>query len=152
MISCTSNIKVNSITITSKVDQGRLVRNKGKIKNAIQHFEGKEVELVIRKKKRQRTTPQNAYYFGVIIPITINAINDEWGEIWGIDKTHDFYKQMFLYEEKVNEQTSEVIKIPKSSTENTTIEQEEFHLQCKEFLKEWFNVDVPLPNEGINFD
>jgi len=143
---------VNSITITSKVDQGRLVRNKGKIKNAIQHFEGKEVELVIRKKKRQRTTPQNAYYFGVIIPITINAINDEWGEIWGIDKTHDFYKQMFLYEEKVNEQTSEVIKIPKSSTENTTIEQEEFHLQCKEFLKEWFNVDVPLPNEGINFD
>ena len=143
---------MNSITITSKVDQGRLVRNKGKIKNAIQHFEGKEVELVIRKKKRQRTTPQNAYYFGVIIPITINAINDEWGEIWGIDKTHDFYKQMFLYEEKVNEQTSEVIKIPKSSTENTTIEQEEFHLQCKEFLKEWFNVDVPLPNEGINFD
>ena len=59
---------------------------------------------------------------------------------------------MFLYEEKVNEQTSEVIKIPKSSTENTTIEQEEFHLQCKEFLKAWFNVDVTLPNEGINFD
>jgi len=143
---------MDSITITSKVNQGKLIRNKGKITNAIKHFEGKEVELVVRKKKRQRTTPQNAYYFGVIIPITINAISDEWGEIWGVNKTHDFYKQMFLYEEKVNEQTSEVIKIPKSSTENTTIEQEEFHLKCKEFLKEWFNVDVPLPNEDIMFD
>ena len=52
----------------------------------------------------------------------------------------------------VNEETSEIIQIPKSTTENTTIEQEEYHNKCVEFLKEWFNVTVPLPNENIRID
>ena len=59
---------------------------------------------------------------------------------------------MFLYEEKVNPETSEVIKVPISTTENTTTKQEVFHTQCRNFLKEWFNIEVPLPNEEIVFE
>ena len=56
---------------------------------------------------------------------------------------------MFLYEEVTHYDTGEVIKIPKSSTDNSTIEQEQYHSKCIEFLKEWFNVYVPLPNEHL---
>lgn len=131
---------------------GNLQRNKAKILQAIKSFDGKEIEIIIKRKRKSRSNPQNAYYFGVIIPITQRAINDEWGEIWSIQKTHEFLKNMFLYEEKTNHETSEIIKIPKSTTENSTLEQEMYHTQIRNFLLEWFNVDIPLPNEHINFD
>lgn len=131
---------------------GNLQRNKAKILQAIKSFDGKEIEIIIKRKRKSRSNPQNAYYFGVIIPITQRAINDEWGEIWSIQKTHEFLKNMFLYEERTNHDTSEIIKIPKSTTENSTLEQEMYHTQIRNFLLEWFNVDIPLPNEHINFD
>ena len=69
-----------------------------------------------------------------------------------IEKVHEFFKLHFNYIEKVNEATSEVIRIPKSTTENTTTQQEEYHLQIREFLMEWFNVTAPLPNEHLNLE
>jgi hypothetical protein len=57
-----------------------------------------------------------------------------------------------LYYEKLNEATSEIIKVPKSTTENSTTDQEEFHSEIRNFLKEWFNIDAPLPNEDIMLD
>jgi len=143
---------MNKISIFSKVVNGNLQRNKAKILQAIKSFDGKEIEIIIKRKRKSRSNPQNAYYFGVIIPITQRAINDEWGEIWSIQKTHEFLKNMFLYEERTNHDTSEIIKIPKSTTENSTLEQEMYHTQIRNFLLEWFNVDIPLPNEHINFD
>lgn len=131
---------------------GNLQRNRAKILQAIKSFDGKEIEIIIKRKRKSRSNPQNAYYFGVIIPITQRAINDEWGEIWSIQKTHEFLKNMFLFEERTNHDTSEIIKIPKSTTENSTLEQEMYHTQIRNFLLEWFNVDIPLPNEHINFD
>ena len=142
-------MRMNSITISSKVLNGKIVNNKGKISNAIKHFEGKEIEIIVKRRKKLRTNPQNSYYFGVIIPLTINAISNEWGEIWDASKTHDFYKTMFLYEEVAHNDTGKIIKIPMSSTDNSTIQQESYHLKCIEFLKEWFNVYVPLPNEHL---
>ena len=143
---------INKISIFSKVVNGNLQRNKAKILQAIKSFDGKEIEIIIKRKRKSRSNPQNAYYFGVIIPITQRAISDEWGEIWSIQKTHEFLKNMFLFEERTNHDTSEIIKIPKSTTENSTLEQEMYHTQIRNFLLEWFNVDIPLPNEHINFD
>ena len=143
---------MNKISIFSKVVNGNLQRNKAKILQAIKSFDGKEIEIIIKRKRKSRSNPQNAYYFGVIIPITQRAINDEWGEIWSIQKTHEFLKNMFLFEERTNHDTSEIIKIPKSTTENSTLEQEMYHTQIRNFLLEWFNVNIPLPNEHINFD
>ena len=143
---------MKQIKVISKVVNGKLIRNRAKVKNAVQSFEGKEIEIIVKQKTNLRSNQQNAYYFGVVIPITIQAIENEWGESWDIEKTHNLFKSLFLYEEKVNSETSEVIKVPSSSTENTTTKQEVFHTQCRNFLKEWFNVEVPLPNEEIVFE
>ena len=143
---------MKGVKLISKVKDGKLILNTNKINATLKQFEGQRIELTIRKDSYYRSNQQNAYYFAVIIPLTIQAIHNEWGEIWGIDKTHQLYKSMFLFEEKANNKTGEVIKIPKSSTQNTTVEQEGFHTQCREFLKEWFNVEAPLPNEEIIFE
>ena len=140
------------IEITTSIQNGIFKRNRNIVLDAIKSFNGFDVVLTIAKAKKKRSNNQNAYYWGLLIPLTQNAIKTEWGEIWSKEKTHEFYKLHFNYVEKVNETTSEVIKIPKSTTDNTTIQQEEFHAQIREFLKDWFNVTAPLPNEGLELN
>lgn len=140
------------IQIKSFVQNGNLKQNRTLIKNAIESFENKDIMITFEKPKRKRSNSQNSYLWGILYPITQNAIKNEWGEIWSIEKVHDFYKIQFNVIEKVNEETGQVIKLPKSTTENTTIQQEEYHLQIREFLKEWFNVTAALPNENLTLE
>ena len=140
------------IEVTTSIQNGIFKRNRNIVLDAIKSFNGFDVVLTIAKAKKKRSNNQNAYYWGLLIPLTQNAIKTEWGEIWSKEKTHDFYKLHFNYVEKVNENTSEVIKIPKSTTDNTTTQQEEYHAQIREFLKEWFNVTAPLPNEDLELN
>ena len=140
------------IEVTTSIQNGIFKRNRNIVLDAIKSFNGFDVVLTITKAKKKRSNNQNAYYWGLLIPLTQNAIKTEWGEIWSKEKTHDFYKLHFNYVEKVNEATSEVIKIPKSTTDNTTTQQEEYHAQIREFLKDWFNVTAPLPNEGLELN
>jgi len=137
------------IQITSLVQNGLLKRNRNLIMDAIKSFEGKEVLITFDKPKKKRTNPQNSYLWSVLYPITQEAIKNEWCEVWSIEKVHEFYKIQFNVIEKINEDTGQIIRLPKSTTENTTIQQEEYHLQIREFLQEWFNITAPLPNEDL---
>jgi len=137
------------VSITTSIVNNLFKRNRNLILDAIQSFNGQEVVVTFEKAKKKRSNNQNAYLWSVLYPITQQAIKNEWGEVWSIDKVHEFYKLHFNYTEKVNEETGEVVKIPKSTTENTTTQQEDYHAQIRQFLKEWFNVDSPLPNENI---
>ena len=143
---------MKAITITTDVKNGKFTRNTDRIAKAVKYFEGKTIDITMKKQSQYRSNQQNGYYFGVIIPMTITAVEDEWGEIWNSEEAHEMFKTMFLYNEKVNDKTGEIVKTPKSSTENSTKDQEVYHEKCRQFLKEWFNVDVPLPNEGILFE
>lgn len=141
---------MNKISIISKVENGSPKRNRKTIQDAYDYFEGKEIEITIAKKRKIRSNPQNAYYHGVVVELLKQAIRKEWGEIWNSEKCHELLKNRFLYFEKVNEETGEVIKLPKSTTECTTSEFEDYMVECREFLLEWFNVDCPLPGEQIS--
>jgi len=140
------------IQIKSFVQNGLLKRNRTLITDAIKSFEGKEILITFEKPKNKRSNSQNSYLWAVLYPITQQAIKNEWGEIWNIEKVHEFYKIQFNVIEKVNEDTGQIIKLPKSTTENTTTQQEEYHLQIREFLQEWFNITAPLPNEHLKLE
>jgi len=140
---------MKAIEIITEVNNGNFKRNRNEILSAIKQFEGKTVTFKLSILSKKRSLQQNSYYWAVIIPITKNAINESWGEVWNIEKTHEFLKSKFLFYEKINEDTSEIIRVPKSTTENTTTEQENYYFEIREFLKEWFNVDCTLPNEKL---
>lgn len=140
---------MKAVEVITNIDSLKFKRNRNEILNAIKQFNGKNIVLKISLLSKKRSLNQNSYYWAVLIPITKEAIKNEWGEVWNIEKTHEFLKSKFLYFEKVNQETSEIIRTPKSTTENTTTEQEEYYLNIREFLKEWFNVDCPLPNEKL---
>ena len=53
---------MKSVTITNKVKNGRLNENQSVVK-ALKNFEGKIIEIVIRLKKKNRSSSQNSYYW-----------------------------------------------------------------------------------------
>jgi hypothetical protein len=140
---------MKKITITTDVHNGKIKRNRNLVLEAIQSFEGKTINITIERQTKKRSNSQNAYYHGVLIPILKNCIKDSWGEVWSSERCHEFCKMQFNFYEKINEKTGEIIRLPKSTTENTTTAQEEYHHEIRNFIKEWFNVDCPLPNQEI---
>ena len=140
---------MKSVEIITDVKNGNLSRNRNIIKKAISNFEGKTITITIKLSKKTRSNNQNSYYWGVILPIWKDILFNEWGEIFSTDETHEFLKFNCNYIEKVNEATGEVVRVSKSTKDNSTTDQEMFHLNARQLALEMFNVEIPEPNEQL---
>ena len=140
---------MKKITISSKVVNGNLATNRRRIKEIVSSFEGLEIDICFSKKRKKRSNEQNAYYWGVIIPLFQQGIKECFGEMWDINTTHEHIKSQFNKEEKVNIKTSEVVQLYKSTTENSTIEMEEYHEKIRNWMLENMDIICPLPNEDL---
>ena len=135
--------------IISEVKNGSLTRNRNLIKDAIETFEGKQVVIKIEKFKKKRSTQQNRFYYGVIIPIVQNCLK-EAGHIMTSESTHDLIKLKFLKETLfVNENTGEVIERIKSTTELSTSQFMDLLAEINNFTFEYFGVSLPSPNDDL---
>lgn len=105
------------------------------------------VMVVVKKNYRQRSLPENAYYWGVVINEFCEGYFDMTGEKIQSDQAHEILKQECNSKEVTNEKTGQVIKVPQTTAKMTTIEFEEYLESCRAFIFEWFNRRVPLPNE-----
>ena len=144
---------MESISITSEVKNGRLTRNRSLLTDAVKSFEGKTIEIIVKRKRKTSSDPQRKYYWAVLIPIIKQAIKYQWGEIYSKEQTNEFLKMQFAFDEKVNEATGEILRIPKSPTNQMSAFQREiFHEQCRNLAKEYFGVIIPLPNEDLQIN
>ena len=135
--------------IRSEVKNGSLTRNVNLIKDAIQTFEGKQIIIKIEKAKKKRSTQQNRFYYGVIIPIVQNCLK-EAGHVMTNESTHDLIKLKFLKETLfVNETTGEVIERIKSTTELSTSQFMDLLAEINNFTFEYFGVNLPSPNDDL---
>jgi hypothetical protein len=140
------------IEIESKVLNGKLEKNRDLISEVIQSLEGKDITITIEKKKKKRSNPQNSYYFGLVIPMMKQGFYNSLGEHVGTDEIHTFLKNRFLFKEIVNEQNAEIIKMPQSTTELSTIQFEEYLDKIREFGLEFLGINIPLPNDTLTID
>jgi hypothetical protein len=135
--------------IRSEVKNGTLTRNVNLIKDAIQTFEGRQIIIKIEKFKKKRSTQQNRFYYGVIIPIVQNCLK-EAGHVMTNESTHDLIKLKFLKETLfVNETTGEVIERIKSTTELSTSQFMDLLAEINNFTFEYFGVSLPSPNDDL---
>lgn len=112
---------MKQVSIITRIEGGQFKRNKKLIRKAIETYKGKEVELIIKRRYAQRSLQQNKFYWGVIIPMFEELILEAWEEIRSKEEIHELLKATCNYKEKVNETTGEIIRVPKSSTELSTI-------------------------------
>jgi len=135
--------------LITSVSQGKFLRNRTTILNAIKSFENSDVILTLEKPKKKRSNAQNRYYYGMLIPLMQQGAKDLFGEVWSATKAHEHLKAKFLFHESVNIKTGEIIQTPKSTTENTTIEMEVYHTEIRIYLLQDFDINAPEPNEEI---
>jgi hypothetical protein len=135
--------------IRSNVINGNLKRNRNLILDALKSFEGQEITITLQKAKKRRSNPQNSFYHAVCVPIMQQCLKDA-GYLMTLEQTHEMLKLRFLKESiLVNEQTAEYIERIKSTTELSTIEFMEYILDIQKFAIEYFNTEIPDPNQNI---
>lgn len=94
-----------------------------------------EVELTVKPPIKHRSSPENRYYWSVIIQM----ISDETGA--SPEDVHQEMKRMFL---RVG---GEKIPITKSTTELSTTEFEDYVSKIRMWAASFLNLTIPLPNE-----
>ena len=138
---------MKKITIPSNVKNGKLVQNRNLIQKAIASFEDTNINITIERLSKKRSVQQNAFYWGVWIPIIQQAINDTWGEFYPPNEVHNVLKALCNYEERPNPATGEIQRVPVSSTKLSTYEWEkEFKQQVRQMCMDNFNLDLPEPD------
>lgn len=142
----------SKITLEVQIKDRKFVSNQNTINNILDAYNGHKINITFSKRSNKRSNYQNSYYWAVIIPIFKNSIKEEWGEIWSIKETHEFLKSNCNYIEFVNEETGEIIRKVRSTTENTTTIQEEFHEKCRQLCHSFFNTEIPLPNKNLKIE
>ena len=93
------------------------------------------VNIGKNRRKKGISSPQRAYYFGVILQL----ISDHTGE--SVDDLHDHFKVRFLMH-------GERFERPKSISSLTSAETEEYFHKIRMFAQLDLNVFIPLPNEA----
>lgn len=123
-----------------------------------------EFKIIIQKVYRKRTLKQNKYYWKIIIeyflqgyekqngrPLSLEVASPLTGEIVYFPlskderskKAHEILKEFFNVDDEGN---------IKSTTANTTVEQENYYTYCREFIEGFYGVRVPLPREQLEIE
>jgi len=98
-------------------------------------LENKDVEVIVRKKKKRRTNPQNAWYWACVVGIPA----EHFGYL--PDEMHDAFKWMFLKRECKGKPVT-----VRSTTSLTTTEFSEYTEKCRQWAAEE-GINIPSPDE-----
>jgi hypothetical protein len=144
-------VSATKLEFTGRVtENGTLhIVHRAKFDEDIKRFSGKDIELLVQKKKAYRSSPQNRYYWGIIVELVMQGMNHVGNEM-NKQETHEFIKANFNYKEIVNEETGEVFRATLSTSELNKSEFSEMTEKIKRFAAEYLNVEIPDPNADLS--
>jgi hypothetical protein len=120
------------------IKQGKItIDEERQLAQYLRGLEGKEVEMIVRQYRRQRTDPQNNYYFGVVIKI----IGDYVGED-DYQAVHEALKIKFLGTER-----KKGLDIPKHSKTLKTHQFSEYVEKIKRWAAQEYGIYIPDAEE-----
>jgi hypothetical protein len=128
------------------------ITNRKQFDSELLQFDGKEVEVIVKRKKKSRSNQQNKYLHGILIPCFKQALNEVgFNEVNTNEKCKDLLKALFLQYEIVNDSTGEVITTFKNTSELSTMEFMEFVDKAIDYAKQNLNYTIYPPNEQSEF-
>jgi len=102
-----------------------------------------DIEISIQRVDGRRTNPQLAYFFGIVLPIIKDRIEDLEGSSFTKEEIIMILKDKFFYEEIFFE--GEYKKVHMSLSKAKKSEVKEFINQCVEFATDILDVKIPEP-------
>lgn len=142
------------IEITTSIVDGSFKRNRNLVLKAIRHFEGKDVVLTLARPRKTRTNPQNAFYWGIVLPLVQQGLLDATGELRGVNDIHDkILLPMFApINEIVNKSTGEILEERITSSVMTTTQFCGYIKDIQKWSAEFLGTDIPDPEEQPMMD
>lgn len=144
----------NELIYTANVNEAgelKIINRKG-FDQDMQAFAGQRLILRIKKYRRSRSNKQNRFYFGNFMQSQIDCFKERWGYSYNKDQVHDWNKNNFWAEDHVDEDTGEVIKLPTSSTDYSTVEWEEKLDVIRTWFQEKFDWPLPFPEQQADLE
>lgn len=131
-------------------DTGKLtLYQREKLEQWIRQRPGRQIVLSIELRRKRRSNPQNAYYWGVVVPMVKDAIND-FGNEFDTEETHEFLKARFNSVE-VEMKDGYYFDVPRSTTGLTTVDFMAYLDRIKLFGADILGIYIPDPNEQTEF-
>jgi hypothetical protein len=141
----------DKLELTCNVRNGRLPPEDSRtIREALARMEGRRVVVTIRKFVRKRSNPQNAYLWGVVVPVCHEIMVDAGNDVTPED-TFRYLKEFVggsIFAQLICTPDGKRRTIIRSSTTLDTQEMENFLERCRVWAAENGRV-IPLPNENI---
>ena len=124
------------LKFAGKIEQGEIILDDQHLFDRQKlSLEGKKIEMTLEKYKTQRSLRQNAYYWGVVIPIIA-----EWTGEYDHNSLHGALKKKFLTSRDIKG-----LEITDSTTKQSTTEFEIYIEKIRMWLAE-DGIQVPEPN------
>jgi len=115
-------------------------------------FAGREFTAIFRPVTKKRSSDQNRYYWGVVLPMLAGAFQDAGNAISpdspdDLQNLHDFLKQRFLPPRILADRRGEGHELPPSTAALSTAQFAEYTDQVRQFAVEYFFLNIPDPGE-----
>ena len=127
------------------------IHNRSDFLKDLECFNDKNIILTIEPKKKIRSIEQNAYYWGVVVPMIRQGLIDVGYKV-SKEQTHDLLRAKFAIDELVNEDTGEIIKTIASTTNMTTTDFMKYIESIIQWAAEYLSIQIPEPNEQIKIE
>jgi hypothetical protein len=128
-----------------KVDGGKLtIFQRNDMVSDLQNLGSGFVEIIIRLAGK-RSSPQNRYYWGAMIPIVKEGLKGV-GIDMSKEQTHEMLKYRFLKREFITSD-GDILQSIGSTTELSTKDFNEYIESIQIWSAEYLNVNIPDPNE-----
>lgn len=103
-----------------------------------------EYRVEVKRRRSQRTTPQNDYLWGVVYPAVLQGLIDAgWDEITSPEQVHELLKAKSLTVEAVNRHTGEIVSYPLSTARMDTLQFSTYVDQIIDFAREYLGIIIP---------
>lgn len=152
-----SNKKPTQLSYLGSVSDSGEIKLPKRLRAEVSAFlQGCEIEVVFRKKKKHRSSEQNRYYWGVVVPMITDGFNDLGNPVTSsnpddIDAIHEFLKRRFLQPLNLHDANGEVHSAKYTTTNLSTSEMMDYIAQIQQFAAEYLNVTIPDPGQQAEF-
>ena len=145
-------MKENRLEYFGHVKDGKITLPKRLRGEVCQAFEGRNIQVVFTRKRKARSSLQNAYYWAVVVPMIleefINLGHDlQAGNAEHIEAVHGFLKARFLTGKTICDANQVEINLPPTTRDLSTVDFMDYLDNVCRWAAESLNLTIPEPNE-----
>lgn len=127
----------------------RKIRNLADFKKLFNDLKDGKYRLTI-KDFRKRSLQQNAYYWGVVVPMVKEGLRNEgFDEVTEDEEAHEIIKHLHLKKMVVSKNTGDCIELGGSTAKLSITEFNELIERVCKWAAEYLNIVIPSPNEEL---